>query len=247
MTLATTTSRASYSGDGGTQAFAFPYRFLLNSDLVVILRDAAGLATLQVLGTHYSVTGAGLGAGGTVTFFVAPSNTTNVQIYRDPPVTQTASYSDNDPFPANAHEGALDKGIMVAQRTRDMTIRSLHLPDGDPIINMTLATAEVRANKLLGWDANGNPVSFSFQIAPVQVTTGVLAVSQISQRLVAIGQWDTINDSMIGGPSNTVVKIWTSGGSTTVNGPLLTSIFATLGYNTTQQAAFIAAAAVLPY
>jgi hypothetical protein len=97
-------------------------------------------------------------------------------------------------------------------------------------------------------------------IAPIVVTkvgltytisynplTATLAVSQIKQQLVANGQFDTILATIPGSPSSTVNMIWTGGGFTQTNGPLLASIFATLGYNAAQQAAFLAAAALFPY
>ena len=74
-----------------------------------------------------------------------------------------------------------------------------------------------------------------------------LAVSQIKQQLVAISQFDTILATIPADPKSAVMEIWTGGGFTQIAGPLLTSIFATLGYNASQQATFIAAAALFPY
>jgi hypothetical protein len=74
-----------------------------------------------------------------------------------------------------------------------------------------------------------------------------LAVSQIKQQLVAIAQFDTVLASIPGDPKSSVNQVWTGGGFTQITGPLLASIFATLGYNAAQQTAFIAAAALYPY
>lgn len=74
-----------------------------------------------------------------------------------------------------------------------------------------------------------------------------LAVSQIKQKLVADGTFDTVLNSIPSSPSNTVNGIWTGGGFTQPNGPLLTAIFTTLGLNAAQQAAFIAAAELFTF
>ena len=89
MTLSSTISRISYSGNGATVDFAFPYRFLADADLVVIQKvTATGAETLKTLTTHYTVNGAGDQAGGTVTMLTAPPTGTTLTIYRDPSPTQ---------------------------------------------------------------------------------------------------------------------------------------------------------------
>src|SRR6266567_2350707 len=104
MTISTTSVRISYAGNSATTAFPFPYKFAANGDLVVTLRDASGNELVQVIGTHYTVSGAGLDAGGTVTMIGAPATGSTLTILREPAITQTTSYSENDPFPAASHE-----------------------------------------------------------------------------------------------------------------------------------------------
>jgi Obg family GTPase CgtA len=68
MTISSTINRVSYAGNGSTTSFSFPYRFLLNSDLVVISKNnSTGVETILVLNTGYTVSGAGSPAGGSVT------------------------------------------------------------------------------------------------------------------------------------------------------------------------------------
>lgn len=87
-------------------------------------------------------------------------------------------------------------------------------------------------------------LTYTFSFNPL---VGTLAVTQIKRQLVAIAQFDTILATIPGDPQSAVMQIWTGGGTTQITGPLLTSIFATLGYNAAQQATFIAAAALFPY
>ncbi|MCK1367613.1 hypothetical protein [Bradyrhizobium sp. 62] len=186
MTIASQTSRISYNGDGSTTAFSVPFYFAANADLVVYLRDAGGNSTLQVLGTNYNLTGATLSAGGTCTFITAPANTYSVVIYRDPALTQTTSYNNNDPFPAKSHELALDKALTIDQRTRDLVTRSMHLSDGDDIADMAIPTIEIRKGKVAGYSpADGTPIVSDNTIATLDtVLSGALATSGGFNRIV---------------------------------------------------------------
>lgn len=155
MTIASATSRVSYTGNGVTFGFVVPFYFAANVDLVVYLTDTAGNAALQLLGTHYTLAGATLSAGGVCSFITIPPTGYSVSIYRDPAMTQTTSYNNNDPFPAKSHELALDKALTIDQRTRNLVERSLRQADSDPTVNMMLAAPATRANKVLGFDSNG--------------------------------------------------------------------------------------------
>ena len=128
MTVSTTSSKVSYAGNGSTTAFAVSFYFLANADLKVTLRSAAGVETVRTLGTDYSVTGAGVPSGGTVTMTVAPAAGTTLVVSRNAPLTQTVDYQPNDPFPANTHEQALDKLTMITQQIQEQVDRSAKLP-----------------------------------------------------------------------------------------------------------------------
>lgn len=158
MTVSSTTARVSYSGNGSTTAFAASFYFLANSHLKVILRNALGVETVQVLNTDYTVTGAGNPAGGTVTMVVAPPTGTTLTIARNVPLTQEVDYQPNDPFPAESHEQALDKLTMIAQQQSDTNNRSLYFPitDSASLIG-ELPNSAARANRYLAFDSTGEP------------------------------------------------------------------------------------------
>lgn len=155
MTISTTTNRVSYAGNGATTAFAFGYYFLANADLVVIKRNTStGAETTQTLTTHYTVSGAGNPAGGTVTFVTAPSASEEVIIYRDPAVKQEVDLVNNDPLPVETSvEQPLDRLTMICQRLADRIGRALRLTDGDTSGATTTITPS--ADKFLGWNSGG--------------------------------------------------------------------------------------------
>jgi len=115
MTISTTTARTTYNGNGVTTVFPIPFRFLVNGDIVVVSVSAAGVETTKALTTHYTLSGAGDDAGGTVTMLVAPASLTKLIIYRDTDIVQETDYISGDPFPAETHERALDRLTMIAQ------------------------------------------------------------------------------------------------------------------------------------
>lgn len=158
MTVESTTTRKSYDGNDVSTMFVVPFKFLANEDLVVILHDTTtGEDDEQILDTDYTVTGAGSEDGGAVTFTTAPAAGKKVVIYRDPPITQTTDWLENDPDPAEVKERAFDKLTMIAQRLDERVDRSVRLSDGDTAADMVLPAKEIRAGKYAAWDADGAP------------------------------------------------------------------------------------------
>lgn len=131
MTVSSTTTKVSYSGNGSTVAFAVSFYFLDNTHLKVVKRSALGIETTLTYPTDYSVTGAGVPAGGTVTLNVAPLSGETLVIARNAPLTQLVDYQTNDPFPANTHEMALDKLTMELQQVQEQVDRSVKVSISD--------------------------------------------------------------------------------------------------------------------
>lgn len=166
MALETTTNRVSYNGNSVTTAFSFPYYFLADGDLKVILVDSTtGAETVQVLTTNYTVAGEGVEAGGTVTMLVAPITGKKLVIYRDPALTQGLSLNENDPLPANSVEEAFDRAAMIEQRTRELAVRSITLPDGFTGTFSTILPSDIASS-----DANSvlmtNDTQDGFEMGP---------------------------------------------------------------------------------
>jgi hypothetical protein len=131
MTISSETNRVSYTGNGVTTAFSFPYYFLADEDLVVISRNiSSGAETVKAITTDYTVAGALSSGGGTITMLSAPTSAVKLSIYRDPAVTQTLDLVENDPLPAESVERAFDRGTMITQRLNDRLDRAVRLTDG---------------------------------------------------------------------------------------------------------------------
>ena len=170
MTVQTTTLRADYTGNGSTTAFTIPFYFLDNSHVKVIRTQiSTGVATTLALTTDYTVTGAGVGTGGTVTMVTAPTTDQKISVLRNMPFTQLAHYVPNDPFPAATHEAVVDQLKMDVQQLNEGSSRALSLSENSSGVSATLPTPT--GSNVIGWNSaatalqNYAPTDFTASIA----------------------------------------------------------------------------------
>jgi len=159
MTVSSTTNKVSASGNGTQDTFAYTFKIFEDGDLDVYIRDDEGTETLKTITTHYTVTGAGNEAGGNVVFTAGniPTSTEDVIIQRKLDLTQGTDYVENDPFPAESHEEALDRLTMITQQMQEEIDRSIKAS-----VTNTIASTEFtidatdRANKVFAFDGDGD-------------------------------------------------------------------------------------------
>ena len=158
MTVSSTTVKNSYSGNGSTTQFAYGYKIFADTDLIVIIRSAAGTETVKTLTTHYTVAGAGDASGGSITFTSGntPASGETIVIIREVPQTQAIDYIANDPFPAESHEEGLDRATMTTQQVQEELNRSIKLSRTNTMTSTEFTVgATDRANKILAFDSSG--------------------------------------------------------------------------------------------
>jgi len=169
MTISTTTNRASFAGNGSTTAFATGFKFFANGDLTVILVvNSTGVETTKTITTHYSVTGAGVASGGTVTMGTAPASGETLVIVREQAYTQGVDLVENDPFPSQTVEDVLDKLTIMTQQNDSAITRSLRQHDGDTADIDRLPAKVTRKTKVLGFDSDGDPVASTLTLAAIE-------------------------------------------------------------------------------
>ncbi|MBA87712.1 MAG: hypothetical protein CMB16_00390 [Euryarchaeota archaeon] len=171
MTVSTTLNKVSANGDGSTHIFNYTFKIFADTDLQVIVRSSTGVETTQQLNVNYVVTGANSDSGGTVLFKFNTGNTSDINyatadsrppsgstvtITRIVPLTQVTDYVANDPFPADAHETALDRLTFIVQQIQEELDRCIKASPTNTI-NSTAFTVGVsdRADRLFGFDAQG--------------------------------------------------------------------------------------------
>lgn len=167
MTVTTDVQSIVYDTDGSTAVFPIPFYFLRAADITAELVDAEDNLTTLVLGTDFTITGAGQPSGGTLTATSPFAAGYKLHAYRVVPVTQESQYQQNDPFPAKTTEKALDKLTMLIQQQKQTTDRALVVPRSDLNPNTTLPSARLRANKALGFDNNGDPFAIQLTIGSI--------------------------------------------------------------------------------
>lgn len=109
MTISSEVFEVSHSGDDTTTAFPVTFPFF---ELVVALVDDDGVITQLTEGTHYTVSG-GEGSTGTVNMINPPATGETLRSRRATSRLQETDYEENDPFPAEVHEKALDRVHMI--------------------------------------------------------------------------------------------------------------------------------------
>ena len=189
MTVSSSTAKVNYSGNGVTVAFAVPFYFLANSQLLVVLRSSIGTETTQVLGTDYSVSGAGVLTGGTVTMTVAPASGTTLVIARNVPLTQETDLQPNDRLPAETLEQTVDKLTMITQQLDEAVDRSIKFSSSDSVsLTSQLPSSAARANKYLKFDASG-----SVEVAPAPPPT---PLPPLSGAMVNVKNYGALGDGV---------------------------------------------------
>lgn len=190
MTVTSDTKRVQYSGDNNSTAFSVPFYFLEKGHLRVILTSAAGADTVQTITTDYTVSGEGDTSGGTVTMNIAPAAGEKLTIIRDVPLTQEVDYVENDPFPADTHERALDKLTMIVQQFDEEIERTLKAPTTSDITDGEIPS--VTANYVLRVNSAGDgfeavkPIDAALQTA-LTPTDGNFIVGDGSDWVVESG------------------------------------------------------------
>lgn len=150
--ISNVTRRVVYAASG-TGPYAFSFEILAASDIAVYRDD-----TLLTLTTDYTVTIASNGTG-SITLTAAPTGATQIAIVGNRNIQRTTDFVTGGDFFANTINDELDQQTIFAQQNAEGIQRALQAPQTDPTtINMTLPRAALRANKALGFDANGNPV-----------------------------------------------------------------------------------------
>ena len=205
MTITTTTSRIAYTGDGTANPLSFPYPLQAEADLTIVETIiATGVDTTQMLTTDYTVSIAGGGATATITPVAVIPATVTWSLIRNPAATQATDFVDNDSLPAASIEDALDRGMMVNQRTLDLVTRAVKLPDGytgsfDPTL-----PADITGSAVLAFNAGAT----AFEIGP---TAAAISGAAAEAAAAAASATNAANSETAAAASATSIGLTTRG------------------------------------
>ena len=169
MTVSTTTTTVTYAGNDVTTVFSFSFIGVAASDISVTYVDTSGTSvilnpSLYTLILNPAAPGTLWGIGGSVTYPIVgspvvpiPTGST-LTIERTLPYTQTISISNQGAFYPQAVEQALDKLEFQIQQLATDNEFTLKTPTSDVTPPNVLPGAALRADGVLGFDANGQPI-----------------------------------------------------------------------------------------
>jgi hypothetical protein len=144
--------RVGHVADGAQRAFAFPFAIFATEDVEVFLGAAP-----QAVG--FSVAGAGVTGGGTVTFDAAPAAGTRVTLRRRLPVERMTDFLESGALRARALNDELDYLTACLQQLGDDQSLGLRYGPTDVPSSVELPGRAQRANRLLAFDGDGNPTA----------------------------------------------------------------------------------------
>ena len=161
MTIATEVKRVVQVGTGSTPNFTFNAPVDSGDALEVFtLVLATGVQTKQTRGGSgtydYTVTINSATKFATITLNNNLPTTHRIVILRDVAITQQVDYVEGDPFPAETHEGALDKLTTIATMLSEQVDRSLKVVESSATTGLTMT--ELVANKALVVNSAGTGV-----------------------------------------------------------------------------------------
>jgi hypothetical protein len=136
-----TTPRSQYTATSGQTVFTVPFEFFENSDLKVYKNS-----TLLTLTTNYTVTGAGVTNGGSITLVSGATAGDIVTIVRDVPVKRVTDFPTSGPFNVEALNSDLDRLTAMVQQQEALDSRSLRLDQFDT--PNTLNTLPAKADRI---------------------------------------------------------------------------------------------------
>ena len=166
MTITNTNRVVVATGNSATTVWPFAFNIPdADSANVELTETATGVVTV-ISAANYTITGLGDGSG-TVTYPKSGTplaSTHTITIYRDVPVTQTTTITNQTKYNASVVMGVWDRIVMMVQDLSEATARHLSFPIGETTSGL-LDSAVARASKLQGYDASGNLLTYS--ITPI--------------------------------------------------------------------------------
>ena len=159
-----TAPRAQYTATSGQTVFSVPFEFFANSDLKVYRNS-----TLLTLTTNYTVTGAGVTGGGTLTLVTGATAGDIITIVRDVPVARTSDFPTSGPFNIEALNTDLDRLTAMVQQQEVLDGRSLRLDQFDtPNTLDVLPVKASRVGRVLAFNATTGQPEAGPTLAAVQ-------------------------------------------------------------------------------
>lgn len=186
MTVSTTVRTAGpYLGTGSVSVYTFAFKVFLTTDVLVQFVSALGVLSTGTLGTDYSVslnTNQDTNPGGNIILTLPLASGATLTIGSQVPLTQGVVLTNPGGFYPQIISDALDKVTILIQQALTSIGGALRIPEIGSSATI-LPPAAQRANQLLSFDANGNPITVA--AAAQSATSVALALAAYQVQLAS--------------------------------------------------------------
>ena len=183
MTVSNQTARTGpYNGNGSTTVFAYDFRILDQTHIVVTLKNAANVETVKTLTTNYTVSGVGATTGGNITMGVAPASGEQLTFSRSIPQTQEVDLANRGGVQPEILESAYDKLTQLSQDKVELLNRMPRFPVSSALTAVELPLT-LTANTSLIVNAAGTGYTngpTSSQISAAETEAAAAAASAVT-------------------------------------------------------------------
>jgi len=173
-------------GNDTATSFDYLFKIFAATHLDVRVKDSVGVETTLTYPTHYSVTGVGRSAGGTVVLAVVGGAWQNANgtlktgysmaIRRVVPVLQGTDIRNQGGFFADVHEDAFDYMTMIMQQHEDALSRAFLLPASYDPADFDLELPAPLAGAAIGWSATADSLVNLVSLGGVAVSAFMATV-----------------------------------------------------------------------
>lgn len=163
MTVTATPRKAPFNGNGSATVFPWTFKTQLATDITVIRTTAAGSVTTLTKDSDYTVSlnaNQDTSPGGSITYPISGSplpTGDRLDLLGSIAYTQDLVIPSAGAFSSVAMNNQLDRIVMQIQQLKALIDGALIPPNGETLGPVPVAA--VRALKLLGFDASGNPIA----------------------------------------------------------------------------------------
>jgi len=190
ITISDTEPRVQYTATSGQTSFSVPFEFFTVNDIKVF----NGTSQLSYnaspsSASQYSVTGAGVSGGGSITLGGGATVNDIITIYRDLAVARSTDFPTSGAFQIDSLNTELDKVIaMIQQVERDLKFSPKAAATTSNTFNLTFPN--LSANKILTVNSGGTALEFVHDITNVNavaaIASNITTVSGIASNVTTV-------------------------------------------------------------
>jgi len=190
ITISDTEPRVQYTATSGQTSFSVPFEFFTVNDIKVY--NGSSLLSYNASpssASQYSVSGAGVSGGGSITLGGGATLNDVITIYRDLAIARSTDFPTSGAFQISSLNDELDKIIAMCQQLeRDLKFSPRAAATTANTFNITFPN--LAANKVLSVNSSGNGLEFAQDITDITTIAGIAShvttVSGIASNVTSV-------------------------------------------------------------